>query len=53
MDSHNVTAGRVNDKAKKGNNNNEYGENIDVILSHLDEQLEIRNWRYHLTNEHF
>lgn len=32
---------------------NEFGENVNAILTDLDEELEVRNWRYQLSNDHF
>lgn len=32
---------------------NEFGENVSTILTDLDEELEVRNWRYQLSKEHF
>ncbi|XP_062534829.1 uncharacterized protein LOC134204005, partial [Armigeres subalbatus] len=37
--------------ARRGNN--EFGENVNAILTDLDEELEVRNWRYQLSNDHF
>lgn len=33
--------------------NNEFGENVNAILTDLDEEMEVRNWRYQLSNDHF
>lgn len=37
-----------------GGSSGEFGENVNAILTDLDEEeREVRNWRYQLSNDHF